>query len=1214
MHAAPADHPHPTQLAAFALGRLSAQHARAVEQHLAGCDTCGRLIDRLQPDSFVSALRDAARTPPPHPDVGIRPLVPSPPGGEPRAGVTVHEPDVAPYEVIEEIAAGGMGVVYKARQPGLNRTVAVKMVLGEHRPGRLEVRRFLAEAEAVAAIDHPHVIRVFEFGEAGGRPYLVMEYLPGGTLAGRLRGAGRLAPRDAAALLAKVARGVQAAHDAGIVHRDLKPGNVLFDDRGEPKVVDFGLAKRAGSDLTRTGTVIGTPAYVAPEIADGRAKLAGPAADVWAVGVILYQCLTGQLPFDGPDAWAILTAVTRHDPRPPRRLVRAVPRDLEVICLKCLAKDARDRYESAAALAADLERFRDGKPVLARPVGPVRSAARWAGRHPAVAGLLAAVVAVAFAGFVLVLGQWLRAEAATRLANDRADGEAQARQEVEDQKKDLKEALEAAEAARGKADEKQKELKKALDAADRNLSYHQVALADRYLQSGDVTRADRYLDACPAELRRWEWHYLKRLGHRDSLVLPQGQCGRFSPDGKAVATASGDRVWLSDATTGAMRRTCQLSIPEPNRPQPAVVYLITDLVFHPGGHTLAVAGTAFHTSAPKPADAADGATAETPAEVRREGFVALLNPADGTKRAGWTIAIPLRGKDLSYDCRLAYSPDGTRLAVATSFQSSSGVTGVWVYGSADGKVVKYLKDSGFDVAFSPDGKRLAFTARVTPSLTPDLAYDNLLRVWDLDADREVFTVREKIDPCTGPHAFSPDGKLVYSRHWGDVYVRDADTGREVRRLAGAVGNTLALSPDGRLIATDWGTALKVLDAATGQVRDWIAGPQRFIWHVTFAPDGKRALVSSWNGGAEVWEVGKGPDGLTLPGSDGATAQALSPDGTLLATRRTDSRTGCIDLGVAEAETGKPRHTFRLGLIRLPDTLDTAAFNASPMAFSADNRLFAASIGKAALVWDLTTGQPMATCPPRPAVVAGLPLGCQLATWLATCWASPGAVITGLALSPDGKRLATLGRDGVVRVWEAETGKPVVDHPAPQGGEVKRIVFSPDGRWLAAVGSVADGPPAHPAVVNFPQRRGRLWVWEAEGRPVIDWRDEQEQVLEGLAFGPRDTVAVLSSAGKVALLDTRTWAARSGFASQQGFTSQVAFTPDGTRLALLGRGTIQFWDPATGQEVFTLGGVPPPNAGHTGLYFSRDGHRLYYQNHGPMRYWDAMPLPPEPAAR
>jgi tetratricopeptide (TPR) repeat protein/tRNA A-37 threonylcarbamoyl transferase component Bud32 len=331
-------------------------------------------------------------------------------------------PSIPGYDILAQIGRGGMGVVYKARQAGLNRTVALKTVRTAEMADPVALVRFLAEAEVVAAIDHPHVVRVFEFGQRNGAAYLAMEYLPGAPLSARL-GSGPMPPRDAAELLEKVARGVAAAHAQGVVHRDLKPGNVLFDEAGRPKVTDFGLAKRAGSDLTRTRVVIGTPAYMAPEQAAGEAKFVGPPADVWALGVTLYEALTGTHPFRHDDTWVTLQRVLLADPDPLRRRAPHLPRDLEQICLKCLAREPHERYPTAAELADDLRRFLDGRSISARPVGPLPKAARWARRNPVLAGLLVAllVATVGLAGAAAVGYREAVARADEEVARTRAE-------------------------------------------------------------------------------------------------------------------------------------------------------------------------------------------------------------------------------------------------------------------------------------------------------------------------------------------------------------------------------------------------------------------------------------------------------------------------------------------------------------------------------------------------------------------------------------------------------------------------------------------------------------------------------------------------------------------------------------------------------------------------------------------------------------------------
>jgi len=299
--------------------------------------------------------------------------------------------EVPGYEILEELGRGGMGVVYKARQVGLNRIVAFKtMRIGSADPRQLI--RFLAEAEVVAAVKHPSVVQIYEFGEHDGQPYMALEYLPGGTLAEALTG-GRsdAAPsgswRDAATLVAGIARGVAAAHAMGIVHRDLKPSNVLFDEAGNPKVTDFGLAKRdGGSNLTETWVVMGTPAYMAPEQASGRTRFAGPQADVWALGVILYECLTGVRPFQADTAEALLARIVIAEPSSVRSAAPAVPADLEQICWKCLAKNPEERYPTARELAEDLRRVVAGEPVSLRPPSLGRVLRLWAKQNFGSAG------------------------------------------------------------------------------------------------------------------------------------------------------------------------------------------------------------------------------------------------------------------------------------------------------------------------------------------------------------------------------------------------------------------------------------------------------------------------------------------------------------------------------------------------------------------------------------------------------------------------------------------------------------------------------------------------------------------------------------------------------------------------------------------------------------------------------------------------------------
>jgi serine/threonine protein kinase len=270
---------------------------------------------------------------------------------------------VADYELLEELGRGGMGVVYKARQTKLHRVVALKMILAGEHAAEADLARFQTEAEAVARLQHPHIVQIYEVGAHDGQPFLSLEFCPGGSLEKKLR-ENPLPAREAATLVERLARGMAAAHQQGVIHRDLKPANVLLAADGTPKITDFGLARKLDeAGQTASGAIVGTPSYMAPEQAAGTGKGVGPAADVYALGAVLYELLTGRPPFKGPTTLDTVRQVLTDEPVPPGRLQPKTPRDLETICLKCLHKEPTKRYASAA----DLGGFRAGQPVRARP-------------------------------------------------------------------------------------------------------------------------------------------------------------------------------------------------------------------------------------------------------------------------------------------------------------------------------------------------------------------------------------------------------------------------------------------------------------------------------------------------------------------------------------------------------------------------------------------------------------------------------------------------------------------------------------------------------------------------------------------------------------------------------------------------------------------------------------------------------------------------------
>ena len=320
-------------------------------------------------------------------------------------------PQIAGYEIRALLGHGGMGVVYKAHHLKLNRDVALKMLLSGAYARPQERARFIREAEAIAGLQHANIVPVYDVGELDGHPYFTMEFLEGGSLARQLA-AGPQSARSSAQLVGILAAAVAFAHEHGVVHRDLKPANILLSADGAPKIADFGLARRLdlSEDLTMSGAKLGTPSYMAPEQAAGTTGAVGPPVDIYALGAILYEMLTGRPPFRAETSAETERQVINEEPARPSKLNASVPRDLENICLKCLHKDPQRRYGSALDLGADLQRFLEGKPVVARPVGVLERIAKWIRRRPGVAGLMAIVLALA--ALALVGGFWLERQRA----------------------------------------------------------------------------------------------------------------------------------------------------------------------------------------------------------------------------------------------------------------------------------------------------------------------------------------------------------------------------------------------------------------------------------------------------------------------------------------------------------------------------------------------------------------------------------------------------------------------------------------------------------------------------------------------------------------------------------------------------------------------------------------------------------------------------------
>ena len=1007
----------------------------------------------------------------------------------PAAGPTLP-PHIGRYRILRLLGEGGMGVVYEAEQDSPRRPVALKVI----RPGLVSpalLKRFAQEVQILGRLHHPGIAQIYEAGMADdGQPFFALEFIRGQPLDEYMRLL--LLPFPARLeLLAKVCDAVQHAHEQGVVHRDLKPGNILVDEAGQPKVLDFGVARaaedlRSSTDRTRTGQLVGTLSYMSPEQVAADSAALDARSDVYTLGVILFELLAGRLPYHLERLpLAEVARVIRE--REPSRLgsIDSIFRgDVETIVGKALEKDKARRYASAGELAADLRRHLSNKPIQARPPSALYQLRKFARRNKALVGAVLGVMAALAAGTVVSVLYAVRADHNAHVAdeNARKAGE-NARQANENERRARYQTYRAR-----------------LAAAAAALSHH------------DVAETARQLEAAPAELRGWEWRHLHARLDDSAAVLPAGQLLRRGPSGFHLAAFTPDALVVSDEEGRRISSTPGRNVPG-GRPvihsADETTWLAAEILDRPGGVIRLWESTGEERLLRLPPDHNGADTLQFSPDGKR---LAVLQGDHSVSVCDVSACRETAhcARDGSNFNAMAFSDDGRRLAVAADDGRGLAVTGDWptvsVWDTDTSRIVVELRtpmSRVMGVAFQPRGDRLLTALS-----------DGTVHQWDVRTSREVELPHERHEGEVKAVAYSPDGLRVASAGQDrTVRVWRAEGRQDEAVLHGHTRRVveLAFSRDGRRLASvqDDGV-VRLWDTGPDATLPVLSGHKSYVYPVAYTPDGRLIASGSWDGCVRLWDAATGEAVAKLPQGGYVRALALSPDGTRLAAMGE----GTDGLRVWDVASCRHVATYKTA----ENTMWAVAYRPS------GGHVAVLGPGHVIEVLDAATGERLATIDagrlepfavrrvlaysPDGRLLAGPYEGNQVGLWESETYRLVGTLaghektVLSVAFSADGRRLASAGADSLIRVWDIESRECRLVLRG-HADEVFAAVFHPDGSRIASGGR---------------DRLVRLWD-AATGEELVRLPGHANYVYS-LAFSPDGKTLVSGSGDRtVRLWDT-----------------------------------------------------------------------------------------------